>query len=162
MAGVPHPEPLSKTSYSAAELLPDDSAAVLLEQRKLPETEEYLRVEDAEQMARAIRDMVVRGAPAIGIAAAYGMVLAARRASDFRRDMAAAAETLEAARPTAVNLAWAVRRMLARAEGLLVGTSSGACFVAARQLARELGPGRHVAFVCASNGERYLSTTLFR
>ncbi|MCB9778861.1 MAG: cysteine synthase A [Alphaproteobacteria bacterium] len=53
-------------------------------------------------------------------------------------------------------------RMLARAEGLLVGTSSGACFVAARQLARELGPGRHVAFVCASNGERYLSTTLFR
>ncbi|MCB9577126.1 MAG: S-methyl-5-thioribose-1-phosphate isomerase [Polyangiaceae bacterium] len=118
MAGVPHPEPLSKTSYSAAELLPDDSAAVLLEQRKLPETEEYLRVEDAEQMARAIRDMVVRGAPAIGIAAAYGMVLAARRASDFRRDMAAAAETLEAARPTAVNLAWAVRRMLARADAI--------------------------------------------
>ena len=53
-------------------------------------------------------------------------------------------------------------RMLARAEGLLVGISSGATFVAARQLARQLGPGRHVAFVCASNGERYLSTELFR
>ncbi len=52
-------------------------------------------------------------------------------------------------------------RALARAEGLLVGISSGAAFVVARQLARKLGPGRNVAFLCASTGERYLSTGLF-
>jgi cysteine synthase A len=52
-------------------------------------------------------------------------------------------------------------RALARAEGLLVGISSGATFVAARRLALELGPGRHVCFLCASTGERYLSTGLF-
>lgn len=53
-------------------------------------------------------------------------------------------------------------RMLARAEGILAGISSGAAFVVARQLARQLGPGRNVVFVCASNGERYLSTDLYR
>lgn len=52
-------------------------------------------------------------------------------------------------------------RALARAEGLLVGISSGATFVVARQLARKLGQGKHVAFLCASSGERYLSTGLF-
>ena len=52
-------------------------------------------------------------------------------------------------------------RALARAEGLLVGISSGAAFVVARQLARKLGPWRNVAFLCASTGERYLSTGLF-
>ena len=52
-------------------------------------------------------------------------------------------------------------RALARAEGLLVGISSGATFVVARQLARQLGVGRNVAFICASSGERYLSTGLF-
>jgi len=53
-------------------------------------------------------------------------------------------------------------RGLARSEGLLVGISSGATFVVARQLARELGPGKNVVFICASSGERYLSTGLFR
>jgi len=53
-------------------------------------------------------------------------------------------------------------RALARAEGLLVGISSGANFVAARKLAKSLGPDRNVVFVCASGGERYLSTDLFR
>jgi cysteine synthase A len=52
-------------------------------------------------------------------------------------------------------------RALARAEGLLVGISSGACYVAARRLARKLGPGRSVCFLVASGGERYLSTGLF-
>ena len=52
-------------------------------------------------------------------------------------------------------------RALARAEGLLVGISSGATFVVARQLARRLGVGKNVAFICASSGERYLSTGLF-
>lgn len=109
MTGIPHPSPLSGASYSAVELLPDDSAALVLDQRKLPTVEEYLRFETVDEMARAIRDMVVRGAPAIGIAAAYGMVLAAR----IETDLARAAALLKAARPTAVNLAWAVDRMLA-------------------------------------------------
>ena len=96
-----------------------DDALELLDQRLLPGAEQYLRLEDAGAVVTAIRDMVVRGAPAIGIAAAYGVAMAARDA--WRRsspqwralvedDLAA----LLAARPTAVNLAWAVARMRRR------------------------------------------------
>ena len=63
--------------------------------------------------------------------------------------------------PVADEVAFEGARMLARAEGLLVGISSGATFTVARQLARKLGPGKNVAFLCASGGERYLSTGLF-
>jgi len=112
MGGVPHPAPLSEASYSAVELLPDDSAVVLLDQRDLPARETYLRLETEHDVARAIAEMAIRGAPAIGIAAAYGLVLAARRKSDLRR----AAAELVATRPTAVNLAWAVSRMLSVAD----------------------------------------------
>ncbi len=63
--------------------------------------------------------------------------------------------------PIADEVAFEGARMLARAEGLLVGISSGATFAAARQLARRLGPTKNVAFLCASGGERYLSTGLF-
>jgi methylthioribose-1-phosphate isomerase len=74
-----------------------------------------------EEVAEAIRDMAIRGAPAIGAAAAFGMALAARQSEASDRDallsdLHAAAETLEAARPTAVNLSWAVSRMMAYAE----------------------------------------------
>ena len=88
----------------------------LLDQRLLPDRTEYLRLEDATAVARAITDMVVRGAPAIGITAAYGVVLAARARyredaicwkSLIKQDIA----LLAAARPTAVNLFWALRRM---------------------------------------------------
>lgn len=88
----------------------------LLDQRLLPGRTEYLRLGDAAAVARAITDMVVRGAPAIGITAAYGVVLAARARyrddtnrwkSLIKQDMA----LLAAARPTAVNLFWALRRM---------------------------------------------------
>jgi methylthioribose-1-phosphate isomerase len=114
-----HPEPLSGTNFSAVELMLDDSSVVMLEQRKLPLVEEYVELRTSAEVARAIRDMVVRGAPAIGISAAYGMVLAARRATgDLSRALSSAADELKAARPTAVNLAWAVERMLATAEGL--------------------------------------------
>jgi methylthioribose-1-phosphate isomerase len=79
----------------------------LLDQRRLPFEEAWLDCGDAVAVARAIRDLVVRGAPAIGIAAAWGMVLAARRGDDLH----AAAATLRAARPTAVNLMAALDRM---------------------------------------------------
>lgn len=81
----------------------------LLDQRVVPAQVEWISLTDASGTARAIRDMVVRGAPAIGITAAYGMVLAHRRG----RPLAEAADELLLARPTAVNLRWAVERMLA-------------------------------------------------
>ncbi len=93
-----------------------DDALELLDQRRLPDQETYIRLTDAPAVATAIRDMVVRGAPAIGIAAAYGAVLAARDC--YRRDpthwkssLAGDIKHLAMARPTAVNLAWALSRM---------------------------------------------------
>ncbi len=80
----------------------------LLDQRRLPFAEEYIECRDADDVARAIRDLVVRGAPAIGIAAAWGVVLAARQGSEALAD---ALPRLRAARPTAVNLMWALDRM---------------------------------------------------
>ena len=115
---LPHPRPLSGASYSAVELMPENDAVVLLDQRLLPDSERYGFFGDAESVARAITDMVVRGAPAIGISAAYAMVLAAQRAREDWSALEAAAATLKAARPTAVNLAWGVDRMLRRARSL--------------------------------------------
>ncbi len=79
----------------------------LLDQRLLPLEEHYLVVRSAAEVAGAIHDMVVRGAPAIGIAAAYGVALAARAGDDLNT----ALSVLEASRPTAVNLHWALARM---------------------------------------------------
>ena len=82
---------------------------VLLDQRRLPETEAELECRSAAEVAEAIRALAIRGAPAIGVAAAYGYALAAARGEDLD----AAARTLIEARPTAVNLAWAVAEMQA-------------------------------------------------
>ncbi|MBN2027604.1 MAG: S-methyl-5-thioribose-1-phosphate isomerase [Actinobacteria bacterium] len=87
-----------------------DGRVVLLDQTLLPGQETYLELGDWREVAEAIRTMRVRGAPAIGIAAAYGVVLAAR-SGDAVGEVARACEELEGARPTAVNLSWAVRRM---------------------------------------------------
>ncbi len=91
----------------------------LLDQRYLPIRTEFLALDDASAMAAAIRAMVVRGAPAIGIAAAYGVVLAARgrfaeHGADWRSYIETDLERLAAARPTAVNLFWALARMRER------------------------------------------------
>ena len=85
----------------------DGPAVVLLDQRRLPEEVVEVRCTTAAEVAGAIQDMVVRGAPAIGIAAAYGLALAALRGDD----LAAADATLAASRPTAVNLPWALAQM---------------------------------------------------
>ena len=100
-------------------------ALALLDQRALPERVQWLECGSAGEVARAIQDMVVRGAPAIGISAAYGVVLAARRAwreqpGRWREAMEDDLAVLAEARPTAVNLAWALERMrkvAARATG---------------------------------------------
>jgi methylthioribose-1-phosphate isomerase len=85
----------------------EDDAVVLLDQRRLPGEEIELRCASSGEVAEAIRILAVRGAPAIGIAAAYGYALAARRGED----LAAASATLAGARPTAVNLEWALAEM---------------------------------------------------
>lgn len=84
---------------------------LLLDQTRLPAEELWLAYTDYREVARAIRTMVVRGAPAIGIAAAYAMVLAAQESEDFPVGMAQAKAVLAASRPTAVNLFWALDRM---------------------------------------------------
>src|SRR5690554_489668 len=85
----------------------------LLDQRLLPTQSLWLNYSNAADTADAIRDMVVRGAPAIGLTAAYGVVLAAQElGSGLSADaLALALEQLNAARPTAVNLSWALERM---------------------------------------------------
>jgi methylthioribose-1-phosphate isomerase len=85
----------------------EEDAVVLLDQRLLPREEVEVRCATVEELADAIRMMVVRGAPAIGVAAAYGIALAAARGDDLD----AADEVLRASRPTAVNLAWALDEM---------------------------------------------------
>lgn len=89
----------------------------MIDQRHLPAVLEIAEFDDYRQVATAIREMYVRGAPAIGAAAAFGLALAAyqSQATDretLLRDLEAAAETLRATRPTAVNLFWAIQRVL--------------------------------------------------
>ena len=94
----------------------DEGNLVLLDQRKLPNEVIYRRYGTAFDTANAIKELVVRGAPAIGIAAAYAVVLAAISAyedspNSWRTDIERSLEALVAARPTAVNLNWAISRM---------------------------------------------------
>lgn len=93
----------------------------MIDQRKLPWELAFVHLPDYHAVAEAIRDMTVRGAPAIGASAAFGMALAALRSQAATRDallsdLRQAAQVLKRARPTAVNLAWAVDRLLALAE----------------------------------------------
>ncbi len=97
-----------------------DGALCLIDQTALPHDLRTRRCTTWEEVAEAIRTLRVRGAPAIGLAAAYGLALAAQHAAGSReqrlRQLRAAAERLRATRPTAVNLAWALDRLLALAE----------------------------------------------
>jgi methylthioribose-1-phosphate isomerase len=113
--------PLSgeRQGFFAVELEPESGEVVMLDQRRLPTEILYVRLAQPDEVARAIRDMVVRGAPAIGISAAYALAQVARRergdGASFLIVNGAAARVLNAARPTAVNLSWAVARMSRRA-----------------------------------------------
>ncbi len=95
-------------------------ALLLLNQRVLPLRESMTSVTQASEVAHAIRTMVVRGAPAIGVAAAFGLVLAVqnalRKRVPWREEFRKAALEIQASRPTAVNLFWAVERMRKVAE----------------------------------------------
>ncbi len=95
---------------------------IVLDQTQLPEQEVYLELTDPEAVARAIEQMQVRGAPLIGLTAAFGLVLAALNGPEhpdlFREALVRAADRLRRTRPTAVNLFRALDRMLALAGGL--------------------------------------------
>ena len=102
-----HGQP-SRTIWPAA-----DGAVEIIDQTRLPHAVRTVRLETLDEAVRAIADMQVRGAPLIGVTAAYGLALAMRQdASD--EALAAASRRLKAERPTAVNLAWAVDRVAAR------------------------------------------------
>ena len=95
------------------------SSLQLLDQRRLPHEEVYLDYQEATAVADAIRDMVVRGAPAIGITAAYAVVLAAQQhlsasPGNWHAPLMRDIQRLSEARPTAVNLVWALERMQQR------------------------------------------------
>jgi methylthioribose-1-phosphate isomerase len=111
--------PLSGAAYSAVEFDPETGEVVMLDQRRLPTEIVYYRYSKPDPIVDAIRDMVVRGAPAIGIAAAYAMALQARLvdgdAQSFLLANGIAGRALGRTRPTAVNLAWAIGRMGRRA-----------------------------------------------
>src|ERR1700731_2274196 len=88
---------------------PEGPAIALLDQTRLPAEEAVVTCRDVIALEDAIRRLVVRGAPLLGVAGAFGVALAAARGDD----VAAAAEVISRARPTAVNLAWGARRVLA-------------------------------------------------
>jgi len=107
---------MSERDRSINPVIWKDDTLQLLDQRLLPEQEVWLRLETMDAAAAAISDMVVRGAPAIGVTAAYAVVLAARgryaeAPANWKRAIAADLQRLLQARPTAVNLRWAVERM---------------------------------------------------
>jgi methylthioribose-1-phosphate isomerase len=94
---------------------------VTLDQRKLPSEEVFLKIKDADEMAEAIKTMKIRGAPLLGAAAAFALALTAYHSKTKRRDellkeLEAAAETIRETRPTAVNLFWALDRILKKAK----------------------------------------------
>jgi methylthioribose-1-phosphate isomerase len=115
---------------------PQGDAVFVLEQRLLPHRIAERRLASSDVAAAAIADMTVRGAPLIGVTAAYGLALQARLDA---RDPAleAAAARLAAARPTAVNLAWALQRMLRHLRALPPGQRGDAAWRLAAQLADE-------------------------
>ncbi len=106
-----------------------DDTLILLDQRKLPASETYIKCVSLDDVITGIKDMLVRGAPAIGIAAAYGCVIAASHrlsgsSENWQHLLSADFQRLAEARPTAVNLAWAVQRM----QGVLESSNEEALY----------------------------------
>src|SRR5437764_1574909 len=94
----------------------EDDAVVMIDQRKLPSREVYVRCRTAAEVAKAIKTMVIRGAPAIGVAAAMGIALGMRRSKasgtkQFTTEFQKICDVMASTRPTAVNLFWAIERM---------------------------------------------------
>jgi methylthioribose-1-phosphate isomerase len=144
---------LRAVSFSGARLR-------VLDQTALPHQLRYLHPKSATEVAGIIKRLAVRGAPAIGVAAAYGLAVEARRLPDasLRRGLAAAAKTLTESRPTAVNLKWAVVRVMrsVSVRGLSTDAVRNAVFAEAQQIeseevARSLAMARHGAKLVSKN-----------
>ncbi|MBI3211034.1 MAG: S-methyl-5-thioribose-1-phosphate isomerase [Candidatus Solibacter usitatus] len=90
-----------------------DDGVVMIDQTRLPRVVEYVTCRDFREVAEAIRSMVIRGAPAIGVAAAMGVAIGVQKSNgtDFRAELEVICDTLAKTRPTAVNLFWAIDRM---------------------------------------------------
>src|SRR4029450_5877049 len=127
----------------------------MLDQRKLPHEEAYLEATQPEEVANAIRSLAIRGAPLLGIAAGFGLALAAIRSEgptvrDVVRDMESAGEGLIGGRPPAINNAWAVERVLSSArsafddpgDGVRAAAVTEALAIAAEDEAACLAIGR--------------------
>src|SRR4051812_49746113 len=108
-----------------------DDAVVMIDQRKLPGVETYVKCQTAPQVAKAIKTMVIRGAPAIGVSAAMGLALGVKTSKVTGTQKLAAefykiCELMAGTRPTAVNLFWAIDRMKnAFAAGVAAGGTGG-------------------------------------
>jgi methylthioribose-1-phosphate isomerase len=107
-----------------------DDAVVMIDQRKLPSAEVYVSCKTAAEVAKAIKTMVIRGAPAIGVAAAMGIALGMRRSGasgtkQFTTEFQKACDLMAATRPTAVNLFWAIERM----KRVFADAAQGGCSV---------------------------------
>lgn len=108
---------LNKERLDVIKLSPDETEVIILDQTKLPNETEYLHISEAEAAWKAIKLLQVRGAPAIGVFAAYAMYVLAQRYEDLGYDAFAAkfreqASYLNSSRPTAVNLSWALKRQV--------------------------------------------------
>jgi methylthioribose-1-phosphate isomerase len=125
-----------------------DDAVLLIDQTKLPTEEIWVACKTYQEVATGIREMIVRGAPAIGVAAAMGVALGARDLAttdpaEFRRQFEEICSLLAATRPTAVNLFWAIRRMKALYErlssqpGQQIGAIKAALVAEAQEIYRE-------------------------
>ena len=123
------------------EWVPETSQVRMIDQRKLPAALEFVYCSTAREMADAIRDMTIRGAPALGVAGAFGLALEAARPAgdDLRRQLHNTAELLKSARPTAVNLAWGVERILKLVDDPEISTAdlAGRILAEALEMAEE-------------------------
>lgn len=142
-----------------------DSGVRFIDQTKLPTEETYVNCETYEDVAVAIRDMIVRGAPAIGVAAAMGIALGvknsrAENGADLKKDFDQICETIRQTRPTAVNLFWAIRRMQEKFETLRIRSApqikqalvEEAQRMHAEDIAANQAMGRHGATLMPASG----------
>src|SRR5467141_2212018 len=142
-----------------------NTGVVFIDQTKLPTEEVYVTCTTHQQIADVIRNMVVRGAPAIGVAAAMGIALGVKNSksetgADLRKDFDQICETIRQTRPTAVNLFWAIRRMTEKFESLRVrpiaqikqALIEEAQRIHAEDIAANQAMGRHGATLMPSSG----------
>src|SRR6202049_786159 len=142
-----------------------NAGVVFIDQTKLPTEEVYVTCTTHEQVADVIRNMVVRGAPAIGVAAAMGIALGvknskAENGADLKKDFDQICEAIRQTRPTAVNLFWAIRRMTEKFESLRVrpvvqikqALIEEAQRMHAEDIAANRAMGRHGATLMPSSG----------